>query len=858
MKKSNIYKVYYLLASLDLITIFITLGIAFSIHQVYEISSENNEVWMSRIDLFEETTNLIIEANGPGNAVFETREIEKETDRFNNIVQSLDKKLNQIDLEISKNKILQIPLSKKFSYVRDELKLGFGKTKLIFKKIEANDLNTAGQYMSQMDEKFHNALVTMSKLKNELRRLQRINLEENHQQASDLFRKEIYVAGFVIFIVGLILYYGRKLKAQIEHNENEILKQNQMLENLNFSLNAHSIVAKTDPQGKITYVNDKFCEISGFDREELIGKDHRIINSGFHSKDFFKDLWNTLKAGEVWRGQIKNKSKNGNHYWVDSSMTPIKDRQGNILEFMAIRNDITKEKELKEFIDETQKIGQIGGWQLDINTMNTFWTDETYRIHEIPIGSPTNTEKGIQFYAEHERPRITQMVTDCIQNGTPFAGDFEFITAKGNKKWVHSKGRPEFGNEGNIIRLIGTFQDITTLKLAQLEATKAEKAKSEFLANMSHEIRTPMNGVIGMIDHLQETDLNKDQRDMLKTIQSSSQTLLKILNDILDISKIESGKLDIEEDNFNLKNNIIDSVYLFDSKASEKNNIIEIKYDSNIPEWFIGDGVRINQIIINYLSNAIKFTDKGNITIKVESTNQNNKSYELLISVTDTGVGIPKESQAKLFSAFVQADSSITRKFGGTGLGLAICSKLAQALGGSVSFQSQEGEGSTFSLKIPLKRGEKIKQNEQTANIDPNVDLSHEYAHHILLVEDNLINQKVAGMIIKKFGYSYDIAADGLEALKAVEDNGINHYSIILMDMQMPKMDGIKATKELIQLYGTDTPPIVALTANAFESDRENCIQAGMVDFLSKPVKKDKLAGILQKYHPDHLDKKCV
>lgn len=855
MKRGNIYKIYYLLASLDLLTIVITLGMAFSIHQVYENSAKNNEVWMNRIDLFDETTNLIIQANGPGNTVFESRNVIEEKNRFDNIVQELNSKLKVIDRELSSNHNLNILQEHEYQYLKKELKEGYKKTYLIFGAIESNNLESAGQFMSQMDENFHHALVSMSKIKGQLRILQKLDLEKNHKEASELFKKEIYVACFVIIIIALILYYGKKLKFQIERSEKEILKKNQALESLNFALNAHSIVAKTKPTGEICYINDKFSEISGYTQEELIGQDHRIVNSGYHSKEFIRNIWQTLNAGKVWRGQIKNRSKQGKYYWVDTSLTPIKDHEDNIIEFMAIRNDITKEKELQEFIDETQKIAQIGGWQYDINLEKTSWTDETYRIHDLSIGVSVNFSIALGFYAEHEKNRIHNMIKDCSEKGVSFAEDFQIFTAKNVMKWVHVKGRPDYGSDNKIIRLIGTIQDITELKLAQLDAKKAEQAKSEFLANMSHEIRTPMNGVIGLIDHLQETDLSKDQKDMLNTIQNSSETLLKILNDILDISKIESGKLEIENINFNLRKNLTDTVYLFDAKASEKNNVIEMNYKSELPEYFFGDSARIKQIIINYISNAIKFTENGKIIINVDIIKKNNNEFDLTIAVEDTGVGIPKESQDKLFKAFVQADNTITRKFGGTGLGLAICSKLATAMNGQVSFQSTEGKGSTFILKLPLKNNDK-KKEKSSINIDINpIDISKNAEHSVLLVDDNIINQKVASMIIKKLGCSFDIAGDGLDAIELIEEKGIENYSIILMDMQMPRMDGINATQEIIKLYGNNTPPIIALTANAFESDKEKCLSVGMQDFLTKPLRKEKLAAILKKFHPDNYKK---
>ncbi|NCN41229.1 PAS domain S-box protein, partial [bacterium] len=278
------------------------------------------------------------------------------------------------------------------------------------------------------------------------------------------------------------------LELRKKNQENDRKKAE--LENYNSGLDFHTIISKINTKGELTSVTNKFCEISKYSKKELIGKNHRILDSQFHPREFFAKMWETLSSGQSWHGEVRNKAKDGSLYWVDCTMIPIKNLKGEIFEYMAFEYDITSKKEAEDLSKETQSIAKVGGWNLNIQTFETKWSEETYRIHEIEIGSQTNAEDGINFYAEHERPRIKEMIANCIKKGTPFESDFEFISAKGNKKWVHSKGVPERDAHGNIINVRGIFQDITHKKSREIELKNTENKLRQLFTQQQDAVMT--------------------------------------------------------------------------------------------------------------------------------------------------------------------------------------------------------------------------------------------------------------------------------------------------------------------------------------------------------------------------------
>jgi CheY-like chemotaxis protein len=361
---------------------------------------------------------------------------------------------------------------------------------------------------------------------------------------------------------------------------------------------------------------------------------------------------------------------------------------------------------------------------------------------------------------------------------------------------------------------------------------------------MSHEIRTPLNAVIGLAGLLQGTKLTREQLDYLDTIKSSSDSLLSVINDILDFSKIDSGKMDLHYKPINITKCIESSMDILSTKASEKGLTMAYSIDADTPQTILGDPGRLRQVLSNLISNAVKFTDYGEVSISVSSKKLEGDSYELHFAIKDTGLGIPKNKMNELFQSFSQLDTSTTRRHGGTGLGLAISKKLVEMMNGKIWVESQLGKGSTFHFAIPAEAiSHRIFSAEQSA-ISQAIDQSKDhYGLRILLAEDNVVNQKVMLRMLDKLGYSADVAANGQEVLEALE---LQPYDVVLMDVQMPEMDGIEAAKKIREIWPRGQPKIIAITAYALQGDREKCIAAGMDDYISKPVKLEELREILE------------
>lgn len=540
--------------------------------------------------------------------------------------------------------------------------------------------------------------------------------------------------------------------------------------------------------------------------------------------------------------------KNGMVRWVlDRGVVIEKDKNGLPLKIIGTHTDITERKNSEQALRMNEEKYRsiianmnLGLLEVDSNEEIQYANQSFCDISGYPLDELLGKKASLLFVRGENLEHIEQK-NSIRKKGVSDAYEIIVKNKRGEVKWWLISGAPRYNDEGELVGSIGIHLDITEQKQLELEllearelAEESSRTKELFLANMSHEIRTPMNAILGMSRQLQKSDLNERQQFFLNVIKNAGEHLLVIINDILDISKIESGLLQLEHIGFKLSDEVLHTMQVMHHRAEEKGIQFTHEIDSDIPEILLGDPFRLKQILLNLVSNSIKFTDRGRVTIRCKKGKIIRDKQHININVTDTGIGMDKEFLKNVFTKFLQEDKTISRRYGGTGLGMSISKQLAEMMGGTIEIESEKGKGTSVTVCIPFETGTSIQVPEKEEII---IKASALQGKKILLVEDNEMNRLVATTVLANYGPLISEVQNGLEAVEALTKN---NYDLVLMDVQMPVMDGLEATARIRQEVNK-TIPIIALTANAIKGESKRCLDAGMNDYVSKPFEEEEL-----------------
>lgn len=619
-----------------------------------------------------------------------------------------------------------------------------------------------------------------------------------------------------------------------------------------------STIIITDLNGQIEYANPAFKEATGYSESEVL----RITPREFLNNSDNATLWETICNGDVWKGELINTNKNGLEFWESATISPIKDRNGEIESFLVIKENINERKELEESVKMSEERYRILFEQagdaivlIDVDTDSIVdFNKEAYKNLDYDNTQFTMISMEKLELKRKDTKSFLQHREILLDKGFD-SYETELLSYHGNivNMWINSR----------IIRIKNKkyiqsmWRDVTDIKILEnkliLEKNRAESStmvKSMFLANMSHEIRTPMNSIIGFIELSLESDnLDPTIYDYLNTSLGSARSLLTLINDILNISKLESGKLKIEKNSFNLHKLLKEVMEILMNLVNQNSVKLIMNIDPDIPKCIVGDVVRLRQVLLNLVGNSIKFTSEGSITININYYNEN----QIQFKIVDTGIGMSPDQLNQLFIPFAQGDDSTARKYGGTGLGTTISRDLVRLMGGEILVTSELGEGSIFTFAIPAEYPEcaancDVKCDEFDEQEPEKLTKNKRY-YNVLLAEDIEDNAALVSARLLKEGYALTMVNSGLEAINEFKSG---EYDLILMDVHMPLVNGIEATKEIRKLESNNSIPIIALTASVMLEDQQKCFNAGMNAVVSKPIQFRELFATIEEFVDDH------
>lgn len=603
---------------------------------------------------------------------------------------------------------------------------------------------------------------------------------------------------------------------------------------------ANAIVI-TDPQGAIQWVNPAFTRLTGYSLQEVVGKNPRILKSGMNSADFYRQMWETIRSGQVWHSEeLVNRRKDGTLYVEQMTITPVTDATGEISNYIAVKLDISERKRAQQALDAQRDFARR---VMDTMGEGLAVLDEADRFEYANPALGHLVGRTPQSLLH--QPYTALLATDtrhppAESDSHPRRYEAALRHANGNVIYVLVTEVPR--RDADAGGWVLAFTDLTKRKqieadLAQArdKAIEASRLKSEFLANMSHEIRTPLNGIIGMAGLLLDTPLTAEQREFAETIHTSSDTLLNIINEILDFSKIEAGRLELEERAFVLRACLEDTLELLAPKAASRQLELAYAIDPQTPEVVLGDETRLRQILVNLIGNAVKFTPSGEVFVSVNQRAAGTDGLLLEFAVRDTGIGIPADRLSKLFQPFTQVDTSTTRHFGGTGLGLTISKRLAELMGGTMWVESASGSGSTFYFTL------RVHEGPAHLNPRPLRDLTALHDKRLLIVDDNATSRVLLEGYATAWGMSYASFASGPDALNQVAAHP--PFDLAILDMHMPRMDGMALAAALRQLPAYQELPILLLTSVVSPIPRN--VPTPATAQLTKPVRMHHLAHAL-------------